>query len=324
MPEKKQKQPKPTAIDRSITDFLEYLEIEKQRSQKTIKNYDFYLRRFANYAREAKKGNPKDIDLQLLRKYRLWLNRQENHQGESLKGNTINYHLVALRSWLKYLAKRDVPTLAAEKVELGKSPERQVDFLDAHDLEALLEAPLSSDLPKIQRTRDRALLETLFSTGLRVSELVNLQKDQVNLRRDEFTVRGKGSKLRIVFLSEAAKHWLGEYFEARNDMSPYVFIRHDRASKRSEDESPLSSRSVQRLVQKYAKQAGITKTVTPHTLRHSFATDLLMNGADIRSVQSMLGHSSITTTQIYTHITNQQLQDVHKAFHSRERKKKKD
>lgn len=320
----KESSKKSSAIDRAITDFLEYLEIEKQRSQKTINNYDFYLRRFANFARSEKVTNPKQIELKLLRKYRLWLNRQENHQGESLKANTINYHLVALRSWLKYLAKRDVPTLAPEKVELGKTPERQVDFLDSHDLEALLEAPLKSKLPKIQKIRDRALLETLFSTGLRVSELVALKKDQVNLRRDEFTVRGKGGKLRIVFLSQQAKHWLKEYFEARKDMSDFVFIRHDRAAKRSTDESPLTPRSVQRLVQKYTKAAGITKTVTPHTLRHSFATDLLMNGADIRSVQSMLGHSSITTTQIYTHITNQQLQDVHKAFHDRTRRKKKD
>lgn len=310
-----------TPIDRAITDFLEYMELEKERSQRTINNYDFYLRRFANFAKTEHVTKPQNLDLKLLRKYRLWLNRQTNHQGEELKSNTRNYHLVALRSWLKYLAKRDVPTLAAEKIELGKTPERQVDFLDGHDLEAFLEAPQKTAQLKILKFRDRALLETLFSTGLRVSELVNLKKDTVNLRRDEFTVRGKGGKLRIVFLSNVAKHWLREYFDTRSDDSLYVFIRHDRASKRTTNESPLTPRSVQRMVEKYARQARITKKVTPHTLRHSFATDLLINGADIRSVQSMLGHASITTTQIYTHVTNQQLKIVHQAFHDRTRKK---
>jgi site-specific recombinase XerD len=309
-----------SALDRAITDFLEYCELEKQRSPQTIQNYDFYLRRFVKFAQAQGAKQPKDIDMDLVRKYRLWLNRQTNRQGDQLKANTTNYHLVALRSWLKYLAKRDVPTMASEKIELGKSPQRQVDFLDGSDLASFLEAPQKSRQPKLLQIRDRAILETLFSAGLRVSELVGLKRDNINLKKDEFTVRGKGQKLRICFLSNASKYWLAQYYDARQDTSPFLFLRHDRAQKRtSEDPKPLTPRSVQRLVEKYAQAAGITKRVTPHTLRHSFATDLLMNGADIRSVQAMLGHSSITTTQIYTHITNQQLRDVHKAFHDRNR-----
>ncbi len=312
----------PSVLDRSVTDFLEYCELEKQRSPQTIQNYDFYLRRFVRFAQENGVKHPKDIDQNLVRKYRLWLNRQTNRQGESLKANTTNYHLVALRSWLKYLAKRDVPTMAPEKIELGKAPQRQVDFLDGQSLEDFLNAPLKSKQGKILQVRDKALIETLFSAGLRVSELVSLKRDNINLKKDEFTVRGKGQKLRVCFLSNAAKHWLGQYFTMRKDTSPFLFIRHDRAAKRSATEpEPLTPRSVQRMVEKYARAAGITKRITPHTLRHSFATDLLMNGADIRSVQAMLGHSSITTTQIYTHVTNSQLRDVHKAFHDRNRKR---
>lgn len=312
----------PSILDRAVTDFLEYCELEKQRSPQTIQNYDFYLRRFTKFAQEQGAKHPKDIDQDLVRKYRLWLNRQTNRQGEALKGNTTNYHLVALRSWLKYMAKRDVPTMAPEKIELGKSQQRQVEFLEGSNLAEFLEAPLKSKQGKILQVRDKAIIETLFSAGLRVSELVGLKRDNINLKKDEFTVRGKGSKLRVCFLSHAAKHWLKQYFDMRKDDSPYLFVRHDRAAKRSaEDPLPLTPRSVQRLVEKCARSAGITKRITPHTLRHSFATDLLMNGADIRSVQAMLGHSSITTTQIYTHITNQQLRDVHQAFHDRDRKR---
>lgn len=301
-------------IDELIKQFLEYLEIEKNRSTKTVQNYDFYLKRFSKWA-----GNisPSAITLEKIRQYRLWLNRFKDVKGESLKKNTQNYHLIALRAFLKYLAKRDIKTLSPEKIELGKMPERVVDFLDGADLERLLEAPLKLNLPEIIMYRDKAILEVLFSTGLRVSELVSLKREQINLKRDEFTVRGKGNKLRVVFLSEQAKSWLKKYLDLRQDTSPYLFVPYDRAHKDCES---LTSRSIERLVCKYAKLAGITKKVTPHTLRHSFATDLLMNGADIRSVQAMLGHSSITTTQIYTHITNQQLRDVHKAFHGKRRK----
>lgn len=322
MPSTKEKS-STSPINRSITDFLEYMELEKERSPQTIKNYDFYLHRFGGFAREKGVTKPKDIDQNLVKRYRLWLNQQTTPQGDILKSNTKNYHLVAVRSWLKYLARRDVKTLAPEKIELGKTQERQIDFLDASDLEQFLEAPTKSKQGKILKLRDKSILELLYSAGLRVSELVSLKRDNINLKRDEFTIRGKGSKLRVCFLSNAARHALHDYLEARKDDSEFMFVRHDRASKRSAEVTPLTPRSVQRMVEKYAREAGITKKVTPHTLRHSFATDLLMNGADIRSVQSMLGHSSITTTQIYTHITNQQLRDVHKAFHDRKRKKPK-
>ena len=311
-------------LNELIIQFLEYLEIEKNRSAQTIRNYDFYLKRFLNWARlrqgyggQAGGISPSGVTQDLIRQYRLWLNRFKDKKGEALKKNTQNYHLIALRAFLKYLAKRDIKTLSAEKIELGKMPERVVDFLDGADLERLFEVPLQFNLPEITKNRDKAILEILFSTGLRVSELVNLKREQINLKRDEFTVRGKGDKVRIVFLSDQAKYWLKKYLDLRQDVSPYLLVPHDRAHKNQE---LLTPRSVERLVCKYAKAAGITKKVTPHTMRHSFATDLLMNGADIRSVQVMLGHSSITTTQIYTHITNQQLRDVHKAFHGRKRK----
>ena len=300
-----------------LRQFLEYLEIEKGRSPMTIRNYDFYLKRFFEYAKEPEVG---EISSETIRQYRLYLNRLEDGRGGTLKRTTQNYHLIALRSFLKYLAKIDVEVISPEKIELAKQGSRDVSFLDGTDLSRLLEAPEASNLPKILRIRDRAILELFFSTGLRVSELANLKIEQVNLDRDEFTVRGKGDKNRIVFLSNQAKYYLNEYLNLRDDASPYLFIRHDRAAGGvTEVPGPLTPRSIERLVHRYAIQSGIPKHVTPHTLRHSFATDLLMNGADIRSVQSMLGHSSITTTQIYTHITNQQLHDVHKAFHGKTR-----
>jgi len=303
-------------LNNLITQFLEYLEIEKNRSAQTVRNYNFYLKRFTQWIGDI---SPTGITQEKIRQYRLWLNRLKDENGRELKKNTQNYHLIALRAFLKYLAKRDIKTLSAEKIELGKMPERIVDFLEGSDLERLLEAPLKTENPEIITKRDKAVLELLFSTGLRVSELANLKKEHVNLKKDEFTVRGKGDKPRVVFLSNQAKYWLKEYLDQRQNVSPYLFVAHDRAHKSREE--PLTPRSVERLVKKYSKVAGITKKVTPHTMRHSYATDLLMNGADIRSVQAMLGHSSITTTQIYTHITNQQLRDVHKAFHGRRREK---
>lgn len=329
----------PSPLRKLLTDFLEYLEVEKNVSPLTIRNYDFYLNRFLAWGKFEK---PEDIVTEKVRQYRLYLNRLVNQQKELLKASTRNYHLIALRAFLKYLAKRDIHSLASEKVELAKQPDRQVSFLEGADLERFLEAPMKSEHlpaeaplpavasakvgakvgPSIVQLRDKAILELLFSTGLRVSELANLKKENVNLEKEEFTVRGKGGKLRVVFLSHNARHWLGEYYKHRIDKEPWMFLRHDRAVKRSSEElKPLTPRSVQRLVQYYAKAAGITKRITPHTLRHSYATDLLINGADIRSVQSMLGHASITTTQIYTHVTNQQLREVYKAFHGRRRKK---
>ncbi|MBI2415328.1 MAG: tyrosine-type recombinase/integrase [Candidatus Kerfeldbacteria bacterium] len=312
------------SINQLITDFLQYLEIEKNRSQQTIKNYDFYLRRFVTM---TKIKTATDISSEVVRQFRLQLNRT-NHTvtGEPLKKKTQNYHLIALRAFLKYLAKRDIASLASEKIELAKQEDRQVEWLEGNELEELLEAPVrrvealqATPLPVIQ-IRDKAILELLFSTGLRVSELAHLQRDQINLKRDEFSVRGKGRKIRVVFLSAQANYWLKTYYAARTDVSPYIFVAHDRASDARDqtDAQPLTARSIERLVQKYARQAGIMKKITPHTLRHSYATDLLRNGADIRSVQSMLGHSSITTTQIYTHITNQQLKEVYKKFHDKQ------
>ncbi len=298
-----------------LTDFLEYLEIEKDRSQLTVRNYDFYLRRFVGWLGDKKK--PEDIEAEEVRQYRLWLNRLADVHGEPLKKNTQNYHLIALRSFLKYLSKRDIKTLAPEKIELMRMPDREVCFLEGSDLNRLLEAPIEmceiTKNEELIKYRDKAILELLFSTGLRVSELAKLKKDNVNLKKEEFTVMGKGRKSRVVFLSEQARYWLQKYLEKRADPNPYLFISHDKRTlkhkniktlKQDDGEQPLTPRSIQRLVQKYARAAGITKPITPHTLRHSFATDLLQNGADIKSVQTMLGHSSITTTQIYTHITD--------------------
>jgi len=285
-----------------------------------VRNYSFYLKRFADFAEQNGITSPQKISKELIHRYRLWLNRLDNPLSGNLKKNTQNYHLIALRGFLKYLVKTDIKSLEPEKVELVKQEQRQVEFLEGNDLSRMLEAPLQINEPEIIKTRDKAILELFFSTGLRVSELCKLKIENINLKKDEFSVRGKGSKLRVVFLSNDAKHWLDEYLTARQDINPYLFISHDKAASGREERESLTPRSVQRLVQKYAKIAGITKQVTPHTMRHSYATDLLMNGADIRSVQAMLGHASITTTQVYTHITDQQLRDVHKAFHGRRRK----
>lgn len=297
--------------------FLTYIEVEKNKSLLTRRNYDFYLSRFMTISKLTK---PNQITLDDVRDFRLWLNRQTNQRGQGLKKSTQNYHLIALRSFLKYLAKNDVPTLAAEKIELAKTSDRQVSFLEGDDLERFLGAPLAGEHHDLHAYRDKAILELLFSTGLRVSELAGLKRETINLHKDEFTVRGKGDKLRVVFLSPAAKLWLKEYLDRRHDTEPYLFLRQDRASRRSADLKSLTPRSIQRLVDHYARAAGITKHITPHTLRHSYATDLLMNGADIRSVQAMLGHSSIQTTQIYTHITNPRLREIYSKHHGKHRK----
>lgn len=299
-----------STLQKYITRFLEYLEVERGRSHKTIKNYDFYLHRFSDWAENPE---PAKIDLEMIRQYRLFLNRDvEGRDDVTLQKTTQNYHLIALRSFFKYLAKIDVDTLSPDKIELAKQGTRQVEFLEEDELARLRNAP--QDTPGILGKRDKAIIELLFSTGLRVSELANLQIDQVNLKQDEFTVKGKGSKHRVVFLSDNARNAVKAYLDARKDTSPYIFVGHDRA-KVGRPPTALSPRSVQRTIEKYAMEAGITKKITPHTLRHTYATDLLRNGADIRSVQAMLGHESITTTQVYTHVTDQQLQKVHKKFH---------
>lgn len=310
-------------LENLINEFLEYCEVEKGHSELTIRNYEHYLTRFLDFLREEKKKeNPKigDITAETVRKYRLYLNRLSNDMGENLKKITQNYHLIALRAFLKYLSKRDIPALAPEKIELGDATKKTLTFLEITEVEALLEAPVKFANPnQTIALRDKAIIETLFSTGMRVSELTNLDIDQTNLERGEFLVRGKGDKERIVFLSDAAKDAISDYLAKRNDDHKPLFIHVGGINDDMEEGEfmRITPRSIQRIIKKYAKLAGIVKTVTPHVLRHSFATDLLINGADVRSVQEMLGHSSITTTQIYTHITNKQLREVHKAFHGR-------
>lgn len=298
-------------LSKAKTDFLEYLEIEQNRSQKTIRNYDHYLTRLVDFAGEIKVS---EIDTELIRKWRLWLNRLGTNTSDELQTATLNYHLIALRSFLKFCAKRDIPALAADKIELARSHRKQVTFLTPEEVERLFK---EVDTTNLAGLRDRAILELLFSSGLRVSELVGLDRDHINLKRREFSVRGKGQKDRPIFISPAAAEWIQKYLDQRTDNTRPLFIRF--AGNKQVDLSGnyhrLTARSVQRLVSRYALLAGITKHVSPHTLRHSFATDLLMNGADLRSVQALLGHSNIATTQIYTHVTDPHLKEVHKKFH---------
>jgi len=319
-------------INQLLKDFLEYLEIERGRSSQTLKNYYHYLSRFFDFARIKQ---PEEITDEVVRKFRLYLNRYKDQKGRELKKITQNYHIIALRNFLKYLAKRDIKSLPAEKIEVGKNPTHEIEFLEPEELDRLLNAASGDNFKTL---RDRAILELLFSAGLRVSELVNINRDQINLDKQEFSVRGKGGKIRIVFISDTAKKALEKYLNKRIDIDPALFVRNSQTrlsssskkKNRSEDKEKsnktslrLTPRSVQRIVKYYAAKAGLVKDVHPHTLRHSFATDLLTNGADIRSVQAMLGHSSITTTQIYTHVTNQQLKEIHKTFHGRRRQSSK-
>lgn len=297
------------------TDFLEYLEIEQNRSQKTIANYDHYLTRLLDFAGDIAVS---DIDGELIRKWRLWLNRLGTNTSDELQKTTQNYHLIALRSFLKFCSKRDIKALPPDKIELAKTVRKQVTFLTPDELSRLFAQP---DISKIAGSRDRAILELLFSSGLRVSELVGLNRDHINLKRREFTVRGKGQKDRPIFISTDAAEWVQKYLDQRTDTAQPLFLRYNGKKKadNSGDYSRLTARSVQRMVARYALLAGITKHVSPHTLRHSFATDLLMNGADLRSVQAMLGHSNIATTQIYTHVTDPHLKAVHEKFHSKDK-----
>ncbi len=301
-------------LHKAKIDYLEYLEIEQGRSQKTIQNYDHYLTRLTDFAGDIKVT---DIDPELIRKFRLWLNRLGTNTSDELQKNTQNYHLIALRNFLKFCAKRNIPAMSADKIELAKAVRKQVTFLNTEELERLFAQP---KLDTIQGLRDRALLELLFSSGLRVSELVALNKEDVNLKRKEFMVRGKGGKDRPVFVSEEAAVRIQAYLDKRQDNTRPLFIRYsgNKQINLSGNYYRLTARSIQRLVARYALLAGITKHVSPHTLRHSFATDLLMNGADLRSVQAMLGHSNISTTQIYTHVTDPHLKAIHEKFHHKQ------
>lgn len=297
------------------TQFLEYLEIEKGRSVKTIENYDRYLSRFLSH---TKAGRPNSLTEAQVREFRLWLNRQPGTTGD-MKRKTQNYYLIALRAFLKYLRKRGIDSLSPEKIELAKVGGRDLDLITAQELDRLLKAPddaLSKEKnleKQLMYLRDKAILELLFSTGLRVSELCSLNTD-IDLSRDEFSVRGKGEKIRVVFFSPASKEAVREYLKARKDLDEALFV-----DGRPKKLHRITPRDVQRHIKRYAALAGITKKVTPHVLRHTFATDLLQNGADLRAVQALLGHANIATTQVYTHVTDKHLLEVHKAFHGKRR-----
>ena len=299
------------------TQFLEYIEIEKGRSLKTVENYNHYLTRFLEF---SKNDNPVNITDDSVREFRLWLNRQSTGNnratGVTLSKKTQNYYLIALRAFLKYLARQEVKSMAPERIELAKVSERSLDLITHEELEKLLNSPKGADLKDL---RDKAILELLFSTGLRVAELCSLTSD-INLNSDELSIRGKGGKVRVVFISDIAKKSVKNYLSARKDISDALFVQIENEIGKKDKkkiQSPLTRRSIERIVKQHAVKAGISKKVTPHTMRHLFATDLLSNGADIRSVQSLLGHSSIITTQIYTHVTDKHLRDIHKKFHNK-------
>ncbi|MDR3125774.1 MAG: tyrosine-type recombinase/integrase [Candidatus Nomurabacteria bacterium] len=297
-------------LSEAILDFIEDIEVSRGRSPKTAENYNLYLERMIEFTGDI----PVDkITFELSRKWRQWLNHYKNENGDSLAPITQNYHMIALRSFLKYLARRDIKSLAPEKIDLSKNIIKETSYLTPDEIERLLAAiKLNSEIG----IRDRAILELLFSGGLRVSELCNIDRDRINLERREFMVRGKGRKDRPVFISKEAAARLREYLDIRHDREKPLFISFSTSNKHQV--SRLTPRSVQRIVEKYARAAGITKHVSPHTLRHSFATDLLMNGADLRSVQAMLGHSNISTTQRYTHVTDPHLKEIHEKFHNKE------
>lgn len=318
-------------VEQLIKEFLEYLEIERNVSQLTIRNYRHYLGRFVHFLASGGAPSPAnppsvktssvkiaDITSESIRQYRLFLSRFADEKGLTLKRVTQNYHLIALRSFLKYMAKRDIVTVSPDKIDLPKAESRSIKFLEHADVERLLNMP---DMNTKEGTRDKAILEVLFSTGLRVSELVSLNRDQINLDRREFSVIGKGRRARIVFLSERSAEWLRKYLATREDELRPIFIRYSGKTPDEHDTTGesirLTARSVQRGVEKYAKKAKLMVKITPHGLRHTFATDLLGNGADLRAIQELLGHKNVSTTQIYTHITNPQLKEIHDKFHSK-------
>lgn len=295
-------------------EFLEYLEIERGRSLKTVENYDRYLTKFLEY---VKTDSPARLTEEQVREFRLYLNRQPGTKTggrmEPMKRKTQNYYLIAVRAFLKYLRKRGIESLNPERIELAKVSERSLDLISPQELDRLMKAP---DRTTIQGLRDYAILQLLFSTGLRISELTGLSIDDVDLSRDEFSVRGKGDKIRVVFLSSEAKQAIKTYLAQRKDMDDALFVQYGKNAKKARD-LRLSPRAVQRMLKSCAAKAGITRKVSPHVIRHSFATDLLQNGADLRSVQALLGHANIATTQVYTHVTDKHLREVHKKFHGK-------
>lgn len=304
-------------ISESIQQFLEYMELERNASKLTIRNYRHYLERFLHFgaSQSPPLSAPVSITSETVRNYRLYLARYEDNKGLTLKRITQNYHLIALRAFLRFLIRRDVSTLSPDKVELGKAESRSLKFLDREQVDRLLNMP---EISTPQGLRDKAIMEVLFSTGLRVSELARLNRDSLNLERREFGVIGKGGHHRVVFLSESAVSWLDRYLKGRQDAYAPLFIRY--AGRKTEEGKTgeglrLTVRTVQRIVEKYVKKARLPVKITPHGLRHTFATDLLSAGADIRAIQEMLGHKNISTTQIYTHVTNPQLREIHKRFH---------
>ena len=297
-------------IQKYLKEYLDYLEIEKNRSFKTRENYERYLRNFLEF---SKIKDIKDFTEESVREFRVHLARVKKFNGEILKRITQSYYAIAIRNFLKYLLKRDLNVFSPDKIELPKLGSRQIDILEYSDMVRLLKAPEGDSL---RAFRDRAILEVLFSTGLRLSELCNLSR-YLDFKRGEISVRGKGDKLRIVFLSDSAKDAILKYIEKRGDAEEFLFVS---LNKKGKVLGKITSRAVQRLIEKYAAKTGITKRVTPHQLRHMFATDLLINGADLRSVQEMLGHSNISTTQVYTHLTNKELKEIHETFHGRRRK----
>ena len=293
-----------------IGKFLEYCEITQNKSKKTLQNYRHYLKRFEDFLSED--ISPDALNIQKIQNYRIYLNRFLDEKGNQLGIKTQNYHIIALRAFLKYLIKNDIKTLAPEKIELSKIPKRTVEVLSREELERLFKAV---DQTRKNAARDIAILETLYSTGLRVSELCSLNCEQVDLKRREFMVRGKGSKPRIVFLSKKAVECIEDYLKKRDDHLKPLFLNNLKGDILDDERRRLTTVSIENIVRKYALKAGIIKHVTPHTLRHSYATELLINGADIRSVQELLGHSSITTTQIYTHVTDKKLREIHEKYH---------
>ena len=300
------------SIEKSLKDYLDYLEIEKNRSPKTRENYERYLKAFINYSKIKK---PEDISAENIKDFRANLARKEN-----LKKVTQTYYAIAIRNFLKYLIKNDFEVLSPDKIELPKIPRRQIDIIEYTDLERFLSAPAQNTLRGL---RDRAILEMFFSTGLRISELCNLDR-YINLDRGEITVRGKGEKLRVVFLSDRARAAIKNWLEKRTDTLEHLFVSLSKQTsplKEPKVIGKITSRAVQRLVEFYRRKAGITKKITRPQIRHQFATDLLINGADLRSVQELLGHSNISTTQIYTHLTNKELREIHKSFHAARRRK---